>query len=294
MHHRSAGLHGRAPKLTGMDFTRKNIGIRGSVWSVQTISEPNNSKPTVVFLHGFLGSGDVFKPMLSRMAADINPILIDLPGHGQTEFPNDPKRYQLPQQLKDLHQVVDELSPDSYFLYGYSMGGRLALRFALTHQDRLKGLILESTSPGIQGLGSARIRVGEDAQRSADILEDYPGFLERWNRMQMFMGGSPDKDELLAYMDIQSKQDPIGVANSLIGFSAGLMPDVRARLRMLQVPVLLVAGGYDPVYVRSAGMMASLIPVHEKVVISTAAHRVHLDAPERVSTELSTFIQKHL
>lgn len=278
----------------GMDVIRKNIGIRGCVWSVQCMPELVNSKPTIVFLHGFLGSGDVFKPLLSRMTADINPILIDLPGHGQTQFPNDPKRFQLPQQLKDLHQVVGELTPDPFFLYGYSMGGRLALRYALTHQDRLKGLILESTSHGIQGLGSARVRVGEDAQRSADILKDYPGFLEQWNRMQMFMGGSPDKSDLQAYMDIQSKQDPIGVANSLIGFGAGLMPDVRTRLRMLQVPVLLLAGGYDPVYVRSAGMMASLIPVHEKVVISTAAHRVHLDAPERVSTELSIFIQKHL
>lgn len=275
-----------------MKLERKQIAIRDSTWSVQLDPTQDGSKPTVVFLHGFLGSGDVFKPMILRMSIAINPILIDLPGHGGTQFPNDPKRYQLPQQLNDLHLLLEQLISGPFFLYGYSMGGRLALRYALTRQERLKGLILESTSHGIQGLGAARSRMDEDAQRSAEILENYPVFLDNWNRMQMFVGGRPHQADLDAYLEIQSRQDPIGIANSLIGFSAGLMPDVRSRLKMLQVPVLLIAGGYDPVYVRSAGMMASLLPVHEKVVISTAAHRVHLDSPDSVSAHLTSFIQK--
>jgi 2-succinyl-6-hydroxy-2,4-cyclohexadiene-1-carboxylate synthase len=249
--------------------------------------------PTVVFLHGFLGSGDVFLPLLKHTTIGMHPILIDLPGHGSTKYPNDPKRYQLPQQLHDLHSVIESCTNSPHFLYGYSMGGRLALRYALLFQGGLKGLILESTSHGIQGLGVARERVGQDAQRSAEILANFPLFLKSWNAHPMFVGGKPGPSNLEAYNTIQSQQDPIGVANSLIGFSAGLMPDVRVRLKHLQLPVLLLAGGYDPVYVRSAATMESLIPFSEKVVILTAAHRVHLDAPHLVADHLSTFISTY-
>jgi 2-succinyl-6-hydroxy-2,4-cyclohexadiene-1-carboxylate synthase len=280
--------------VTDLNLQRHEIRVKDSVWSVQL--DPNRAGlyPTVVFLHGFLGSGDVFMPLLKHMDLEIHPILVDLPGHGSTKYPNDPKRYQLPHQLHDLHSVITKATEGSFFLYGYSMGGRLALRYALYHQDKLKGLILESTSHGIQGLGVARERLTQDAQRSTEILADYPSFLSQWNTLPMFVGGKPDPEDVEAYHAIQSHQEPEGVANSLLGFGAGLMPDVRSRLKHLDIPVLLIAGGYDPVYVRSAAMMESLIPVSEKVVISTAAHRVHLDAPSRVASHLISFIQNQL
>lgn len=293
MHHRSRGFSSRATAVTELRLQRHEIRVKDSVWSIQMDPERAGLYPAVVFLHGFLGCGDVFLPLLKHTAMDIHPILIDLPGHGSTKYPNDPKRYQLPQQLHDLHSVIDSCINGSHFLYGYSMGGRLALRYALLFQSGLRGLILESTSHGIQGLGVALERVRQDVQRSAEILTDFPLFLNNWNTHPMFVGGNPDPSNLEAYNTIQSQQDPIGVINSLIGFSAGLMPDVRVRLKQLQLPVLLLAGGYDPVYVRSAAMMESLIPFSEKVVISAAAHRIHLDAPHQVAHHLSTFISTY-
>jgi 2-succinyl-6-hydroxy-2,4-cyclohexadiene-1-carboxylate synthase len=293
MRYRSRSISSRAVALNKLNLQRREIRIKDSVWSIQMDPDRAGVYPTVIFLHGFLGSGDVFLPLLKHLSMGIHPILVDLPGHGSTTYPNDPKRYQLPQQLNDLHSVIESCTTDPFFLYGYSMGGRLALRYALLFQRSLKGLILESTNHGIQGLGDARERVNIDATRSTEILEDFSTFLTSWNALPMFTGGTPDPFDLKAYYTIQSQQNPVGVANSLIGFGAGLMPDVRARLQQLQLPVLLLAGGYDPAYVRSAGLMKSLIPVSEKVVISTAAHRVHLDAPTQVSAHLSTFIKTY-
>ncbi len=275
------------------NLQRSDIQVRETVWSVQMDPSKAGRFPTVVYLHGFLGSGDVFLPLLNHMDIDVNPVLIDLPGHGSTKYPNEPKRYQLPQQMLDLRTLLDQVVDGPFFLYGYSMGGRLALRYALSHQNHLKGLILESTSHGIQGLGMARDRVSQDVSRSVEILRGYPDFLEQWNSLPMFVGGQPDQSDLDSYLAIQSNQDPVGIANSLLGFSAGLMPDVRARLKSIEVPVLLFAGGYDAAYVRSAALMASLIPDCQKAVISSAAHRVHLDAPDQVAGQLTTFIQKH-
>src|SRR5690606_36961553 len=133
-------------------------------------------KPTIVFLHGFLGSGEVFYPLFPLLPDDFNILLIDLPGHGSTRYPNDARRYHVQHQIKDLNHIIQSHCPSKPYLYGYSMGGRLAIRYALYASKSLKGLILESTSPGIQGLGSLRNRLLEDQERAQQVLADYESF----------------------------------------------------------------------------------------------------------------------
>jgi len=266
------------------------IPVGDVVYGVRKSAHQRPDRPTVIFLHGFLGSGACFSPLLECLN-NINPILIDLPGHGATRFPNNPGRFHLQHQLSDLRHLIPMLTDAEYTLYGYSMGGRLALRFALSQPPKLKSLVLESTSPGIPGISGARMRLLEDQQRAQEVLLDYNGFLARWNTMPMFKGGNPHQEDVEAYMNIQKHQDPRGIANSLLGFSAALMPMVRDQLKHLQIPVTLITGAYDLNYVSSARVMAEKIADVQAYTIENAAHRVHLDAPDQVANILSSFIE---
>jgi 2-succinyl-6-hydroxy-2,4-cyclohexadiene-1-carboxylate synthase len=261
------------------------------VYGVRMLPDQASNKPTVVFLHGFLGSGLCFVPLLKRLKGSINPILIDLAGHGETQFPNNAGRYHLHQQLADLKNLIPQLTSSEYSLYGYSMGGRLALRHALEQPSKLLSLILESTSPGISGISVARVRLLEDQQRAQDVISDYPGFLAQWNTMPMFKGGNPDPQEAEDYLRIQKEQIPQGIANSLVGFSAALMPMVRDQLKHLTIPVSLITGSYDLNYVSSSKVMANKITNVKTFTIENAAHRVHLDAPQQVADILSSFLE---
>lgn len=275
-----------------MEELRLSLVPLGEVtYGVRMLPEQRQNKPTVVFLHGFLGSGDCFIPLLKKMGDAINPILIDLPGHGVSRFPNNPGRYHLHHQLSDLRTLIPKLTTADYTMYGYSMGGRLALRHALEKPQNLKSLIIESTSPGIPGISGARMRLLEDQHRAQEVLDDYVSFLLRWNRMPMFNGGNPDPIEFEAYLEIQKNQDPQGIANSLLGFSAALMPMVRDQLKQLTIPVAIITGAYDVNYVSSSKVMADKIADVKTFTIENAAHRVHLDAPQQVASILSSFLE---
>ena len=53
------------------------------------------------------------------------------------------------EQIEDLETLFEQLSVDSFYLVGYSMGGRIALAYTIRYPERVRALILESSSPGL-------------------------------------------------------------------------------------------------------------------------------------------------
>ena len=77
-------------------------------------------------------------------------LTLDLPGHGATQTPAEPERASMAETAADLDALLEQIVPQQQVdLMGYSMGGRLALFFALNYPDRVRRLVLESASPGL-------------------------------------------------------------------------------------------------------------------------------------------------
>ncbi len=265
------------PELINRDFTVD--GLR-----YHTEHLPNRAgKPFCFFLHGFLGTCADFHHIIEELTDLVNPVLVDLPGHGQTEAPVELRRYQTDSMVADLARLIERFTKEPVFLAGYSMGGRLALHFALQHSDRLAGLVLESAGPGLSDEAERRKRRETDGQRAEAIRKDLAAFVDEWNRMPMF--NSPESqnhtDDLTKKLvEVQKSQNPEGIANSLAGFGAGTMPPVDASmLNGIQVPVLLLAGEADEKYVSVQYQLNSQLPDAEVHIIADAAHRVHIDHP---------------
>lgn len=107
--------------------------------------------PTIVMLHGFTGSTRTWQEITRRLQGRFRTIAIDLIGHGKTAKPSELSRYSMDEQIKDLDDVVIQLGLERFTLLGYSMGGRTALAYAVGSPEKVEMLILESTSPGLQG-----------------------------------------------------------------------------------------------------------------------------------------------
>lgn len=98
----------------------------------------------LMLLHGF--TGDVSTWKLSRLSDSFKVITIDIIGHGKSDAPADPNRYTMEAVAKDLCDMLNILGINRIHLLGYSMGGRLALSFTMFYPERVKTLILESSS----------------------------------------------------------------------------------------------------------------------------------------------------
>lgn len=236
-------------------------------------------------LHGFMGNSDVFEECVHHLKSFCNPIALDLMGHGQTEGAELHYQFDVKQQIAQLNAVFSSFFSEPFFLHGYSMGGRLALQVAAKGSPLIKGLILESTTFGIERESERQARQALDAEKADAIMGDFPQFVEAWQKNELFTGSSSER-----IRQIQLAQNPLWIANSLLGFGTGTMPCIIDKLPGIRKPVCLIAGKNDSKFVHIHHKMNSLLPKSEMNVIPGCGHRVHFDKPEQFAEIIHAFI----
>jgi len=250
--------------------------------------------PPLVLLHGFTGSAETWTPFRSTFDAAHRVIAFDLPGHGRSTSPADPQRYRLDRFVGDFAHMLDSMSVDRVALLGYSMGGRAALRFALSHGDRVAALILESTSPEIIDPDARAKRRASDAALADDIERDgIEAFVDRWESLPIWASQHNLPAETRALLREQRmRNDARGLANSLRGAGAGEDSDVLEALYSIKTPVLLIAGALDSKYVELSRSLGGLLPDCGIDVVPGAGHAVHLEQPEAFAASTMAFLSR--
>ncbi len=267
-----------------------NIRVRGISYHFETHSE-TTEKPILILLHGFMGSGESFSLILESLKEVCNPVTIDLLGHARTEGAELHYRFSTKEQVADLVKLISEQFTPPVFLYGYSMGARLALQLTLTRPDLIQGLLLESGTFGIEDETERQARQALDASRADQIMGNFSGFLEDWKTLPIF--GEKATEAPNKFEAIQEQQNPVWMSNSLLGFGTGTMPVVRERLHELVAPVQLIVGDQDSKFIHINQTMKKEINNSELSIIQESGHRAHLDQPKATAETIRNFITKH-
>lgn len=266
------------------------INIRGIDYHTERFQD-NRELPDLLLLHGFMGSGRAFDHLLEPLSTFCNPVTLDLLGHGRTASVISDFPFSTEEQVEDLRILFHELFSSPFHLYGYSMGGRLALQYAVHHPTSLRGLILESASYGLEDKESRAERRRLDEDRAHSIEADFSGFLQQWKQLPLF--NTPARipvDRLRNYESMQQNQRPDQLAFSLRGFGTGTMPCCKGALPALKIPTLLIAGSLDDKFTRINRGMHQLLPKSDLEVVQQAGHRVHLEQPDILVQLLESFI----
>ncbi|MFI3132014.1 alpha/beta fold hydrolase, partial [Mammaliicoccus sciuri] len=131
----------------------------------------DEQKPSIILLHGFISDHTSFHIVESTLRnKGLNVITIDLPGHGHDKSSYD-EIWSMDFIVSKIKEVIDYLELDKIYLHGYSMGGRVALSFAVQYSELLSGLILESASPGLKDSSDKQNRIEVDYNRATRIQE---------------------------------------------------------------------------------------------------------------------------
>ena len=179
-------------------------------------------------------------------------------------------RFSSREQVADLGKLISEQFDPPVFLYGYSMGARLALNLTMARPDLFIGLILESGTFGIEVEAERQARQALDASRADQIMGNYPDFLSSWRNMDLFK----HSEASIHLEDIQNQQNPTWMANSLLGFGTGTMPCLRNDLSNISTPTLLLVGEMDSKFIRINQVMKKEIEQAELVILPASGHRV--------------------
>lgn len=265
------------------------ISVRGELYNCY-YSEKNDAR-TLIFLHGFAGDHSEFSHFFDSFEPSYSVLAIDLLGHGKTSTPLNPERYESEQQIADLREIINHLNIKCPVLAGYSMGGRLALQYGVRYSNSLSGLVLESTSPGLTSISDIQKRLLQDKSLAQLIVQDFEQFVNSWDRKEVFGGGENLPDEMKnKLIERRKTQNPVGLANSLLGFGTGSMPAVHHCLAYTKCPVLLITGEKDSKFTNLARNMSAKFsnPVHK--IVKDCAHRVHLEDADTYLRNLHDFL----
>lgn len=257
------------------------IGVH--VWRPESIGDPN--QPTYLALHGFTGDGLDFEPVARADAQESAWIAIDMPGHGRSYCGDERTHYGLKACIENLNTVICHFDVSRYRLLGYSMGGRVAMHYALEALNELSALVLVGASPGLSDAAERAARVREDEQLAQSIVErGVSAFLKDWYEKPIIVSQTRIPFEMREPVMIRRRQNSaLGLANSLRGIGTGALDSLWGRLGEFRMPVWLVTGETDDKFRKIAEAMVPRMPRTENVVLSGAGHAVHLEASEALS-----------
>jgi pimeloyl-ACP methyl ester carboxylesterase len=237
------------------------VGDRGGV------GEP------LVLVHGFTGSRLDWVDVIDELRAGNDVIRFDNRGHGESTSTGDEASYTIDALTSDLPTVVDELGIGRFHLLGHSLGGIVAMRFAITHADRLRSLILMDTA------GAAIIDENAAAMFEAGIeLVRANGLMSLYDLAAPALGEGPRAEEIRARVKTKfSQMDPaafVALGHALLSYDSML-----DALAGLDVPTTVIVGENDIGIRAGCERLAETIPSAELVVIAGAGHSPQEDDP---------------
>lgn len=249
------------------------------VWPHAAIGDINN--PAVIFLHGFMGSSQDFINIAENLKNKYYCVIPDLPGHGKNlDLPYSSKiNYQtISTGLLDL---INYHNLEKVSLIGYSLGGRVAMYFALNQPYQVRKLVIESANPGIRELEERRRRLQEDIRRANRIESiGMQKFVKEWYEMTLFDSIKRDDDRMVEMIQKRGKNDPKWISKIIQELSPGSQNSLWNEIPKLKMPMVVIAGELDTKYTEISRRIGRIVLGSKVKIVLGAGHNVHYERPD--------------
>jgi len=230
---------------------------------VEIYYEVHGSGPPLLLTHGYSSTSAMWQGQTEALSKRHRLVLWDMRGHGQSDYPDDPRAYSEALTVADMAALLDEVGATSAIVGGLSLGGYMSLAFYRAHPQRVRALLIIDTGPGFKK---------DDAR-------------EAWNRRAHDTAEGFEREGLAVLKSLSrersdvSHRDASGLARAARGMLTQRDARVIELLPNIKVPSLIVVGADDAPFLAASDYMAAKIPGAKKAVIPAAGHAVNIDQP---------------
>lgn len=268
-------------------------------------SGAGSSGPPLLLIHGWAMHGGMWRTVAERLAQHFHVLAVDLPGHGYSmgsgewgvgsREPENPLTLPAPHLLLD--SIVDELSAQSsepLNICGWSLGGQVALRWAMRYPQQVQRLMLVASTPCFvrrEGWNHA-MSMELLLEFGAALQQHYALTLKRFLALQV-RGGGQERELLAVFRDILFSRGEPDMDALQCGLEILRTCDLRDALPSITQPALIVAGECDALApIEASQYMAQQMPFAELVRIKGAAHAPFLSHADEFIQHLVRFMNE--
>jgi pimeloyl-ACP methyl ester carboxylesterase len=199
-------------------------GEYADVNGINLYYETHGTGRPLILLHGGLGSGEMFGPLLPALAAGHQVIAVDLQGHGRTADIDRPLSIET--MADDIAALIGHLGLDRPDVMGYSLGGGVAMLTAIRHPEVVGRLV--AVSANIRRSAIYPEMLAQQGQVGPDAVE----FMKDTPMYQLYQRVAPHPEDF-------------GRLLGKIGAAMAVDFDYTEEVRGLNVPTLIVAADAD-------------------------------------------------
>lgn len=266
-----AVLRGSDARPNG-EVSRRSVSIDGVTLS---ILEGGSGDP-IIFVHGVVTTSNIFPSYVRAYSPAYRGIAVDLRGYGDSQKPA--TGFTIARFSKDLIALADALHIQKPVWVGVSMGGMILQRLALDYPDRVRALVLVSTTDGAMVLDKDLPSIGN----GRDYRE-----VSKTIIAESFPPGTPPS----LY---QPLLDRITTWNGTVlreALTSMSQANVHGQLSKITVPTLIIVGAKDDVATPAIARGIQAQIAGSQLVEFNTGHFMMAEDPERFRTVLGDFLR---
>jgi pimeloyl-ACP methyl ester carboxylesterase len=244
---------------------------------------------SLVLVHAGVADSRQWNNEFAYFSQSNQVIRYDMRGYGKSEPVNGEFSH-----MSDLVSLLDALGiHEPIFIIGCSMGGGLALDFALTFASRVKALVMVDSGPSGLELdvpAPSKFADAEKAFESGDL-----DLLAEIETQIWFDGTGRTPEQVNPTMrKLLYEMNRLALSHEAKGLGKRL-PNTETpafdRLESLNIPVLIIVGSHDTPYILAAAdYMKEKVKFANKIIIEDAAHLPNMDQPQEFQRVVEKFL----
>ncbi len=133
-----------------MQYFTASDGLRIAYY-IDDFTKPWKQPDTLLLLHAAMGSARRYFEWVPALARHYRVVRMDMRGHGATEVPSADMPFSMDRLVADTVDLLDHIGCKAPHVAGNSAGGYIGQNLAISHPDRIKSLMLFSSTPGLRG-----------------------------------------------------------------------------------------------------------------------------------------------
>jgi pimeloyl-[acyl-carrier protein] methyl ester esterase len=249
--------------------------------------EVHGNGADLVLLHGWGMNAAVWDDVAADLAKHFRVHCVDLPGYGNSSISQ-------PYTLAGITDALAAVMPQPAVICGWSLGGQVALNWALHAPRQVERLVLIATTPRF--VNGAQWESGIDAVMfeglARDLADDYRATLQRFLGLQA-QDDADARAVLRRLRGMMLKRGEPVVAALAAGLQILKETDLRDSLPQISQPALILHGARDAIVPLAAGVyLQRTLPRAVLEVCAGAAHAPFVACPRRAAQRIVEFCRE--